>query len=43
MAADLANGVWAEYKTDALSGAGLVPRTLLSRTVSTGTRPVLGL
>ncbi len=43
MGADLANGVWAESKADALSGAGLVPGTLLSTTVSAGSWPVLGL
>ncbi len=43
MAADLANGVWAGYKTGSLSGAGLVPGTLFSRTISAGSWPVLGL
>jgi len=43
MAADLANGVWAEYKADAPPGARLVPSTLLSPTVSAGSWPVLSL
>ncbi len=43
MAADFANGVWAEYKADTPPGGGLVPGTLLSTTVSAGSWPVLRL